>query len=54
MDKTVYVSSLSASLQLEIRNEIYKVLEDCHEYVALAMESRLCDLDDVIDITKYL
>lgn len=51
--KTTYISLLSNDIQEAIERELRQLgLDD--EDIELAMSSRLCDLEDTIDIEKYL
>ena len=59
--KTKYVSQLSKYNQVVIRLDVIEKLEklgyhkeDLNEIVENAMDSRLCDLSDLIDIRPYL
>jgi len=63
MNTTVFVSQLKEKTQEEIKSEIKNHLfvnvglgsyqEEYHEAIENAMSSRLCDLEEVIDIEKY-
>lgn len=52
-----YVSSMSESIQQEIREEVSARLWETGNYspenVDRAMDSRLCDLEELLDIAKY-
>ena len=50
---TTFVCCLDNESQKSIRRDLEN-LGLCAEDVALAMNSRLCDLEDTIDINKYL
>lgn len=52
-NKTSYIMSLDLEIQQAIKNDIKMVLDD-NELINDAMNSRLCDLEDLIDINKYL
>lgn len=60
--KTLYVAQLPAETQELIRKEIRKVLtaeavltsEQLEELVQHGMDSRICDLSDLIDIHKFI
>lgn len=59
--KTTYFSQLPQSLQDVIKTDIVRALLDTdltslEQETALqdAMDSRLCDLSDIIDIEKYI
>lgn len=58
---TKYVCQLPAEVIEDINIEVQKALYDIglrdkelSESIEAAMNSRLCDLEDTIDITKYL
>lgn len=60
-NKTVYIAQLPHFIQSAIKNDIKLALIDINltaeeKEVALqdAMDSRLCDLEDIIDIKKYI
>lgn len=50
---TTFVCCLDGETQKSIRRDLEN-LGLCTEDIALAMNSRLCDLEDTIDIDKYL
>lgn len=50
---TTFVCCLDSKTQKSIRRDLEN-LGLCAEDIALAMNSRLCDLEDTIDINKYL
>lgn len=51
--KTMRISSLSNDIQEAIERDLRQLgLDD--EDIEIAMSSRLCDLEDTIDIKKYL
>lgn len=60
--KTIFVAQLPVETQDMIRKELRQVLleealltsEELEELVQQGMDSRLCDLSDLIDIDKYL
>ena len=59
--KTKYIYQLSAELSNDIYNEVRRALcemglkdGELNEAIEAAMNSRLCDLEDTIDITKYI
>lgn len=58
--KTTRVFQLSEVTQQEIEKDIRKALADYNDMstffdmVSEALESRLCDLDDLINISKYV
>ncbi|WP_165769060.1 hypothetical protein [Virgibacillus profundi] len=55
MNKTNYIFQLSEQTQKEITTELKQVFgKDDNENIQLALDSRLCDLSDTIDIEKYL
>lgn len=51
--KTNYINTLSEEIQSQIKADLQS-LELGSTDVELAMNSRLCDLEDTIDINKYL
>jgi len=58
---TKYVCQLPAAISEDIFNEVQKALyevglrdQELSDSLEEAMNSRLCDLEDTIDITKYL
>lgn len=53
MKKTTFICQLSERTQKEIENELID-LGLSSEDVQNALDSRLCDLSDTIDIVKYL
>lgn len=53
MNKTIYVVLLPSKIQEEIYEEL-KRLGLSQEDIQNAMDSRLSDLEDTINITKYL
>ena len=53
MPKQTFVALLSTSIQEDIQRELLE-LGLSHEDIERALNSRLGDLDDTIDITKYL
>lgn len=60
MKKTMYVSSMCNENQESIKAELRASLEvdyqgeELEEAIENGMNSRLCDLEDTIDISKYL
>ena len=55
--KTTFVGFLPSHIQSQIRADLEKAFvgeEDAREYVQMGMDSRLTDLEDTIDISKYL
>lgn len=53
MTKTTFIFLLSEEVQNAIKEDLQK-LDLNTEDVELAMNSRLCDLEDTLDISKYL
>lgn len=53
MTKTTFINQLPQATQDAIRNDLQKKEID-HLNITLAMDSRLCDLEDTININKYL
>ena len=51
--KTMFMWQLSEEMQDEILKDLREVLDD-EEDIERAMSSRLCDLEDTINIEKYL
>ena len=51
--RTAYICTLDGKIQSAIRNDLTE-LGLCAEDISRAMDSRLCDLEDTIDIEKYL
>lgn len=51
--KTIYVNQISKEIQESVRQELVD-LNLSTEDVNNAMDSRLCDLSDTIDIKKYI
>lgn len=51
--KTKYISQFSLEIQKSIKKELI-ALGLSPEDIETAMSSRLCDLEDTIDITSYL
>lgn len=61
IQSNTFVSQLPTEMQASIKKDIYKsLLVEPHEgdliqdYLQDALDSRLCDLSDTIDINKYL
>jgi hypothetical protein len=59
MKKTTYISKMSQAEQSEIMFDVARklpIMSKAETELALrnAMDSRLCDLADLIDISKYL
>lgn len=59
--KTKFICQFSDEIQnniyKDVRNTLYEIglrESELKESVETAMDSRLCDLEDTIDITKYL
>ncbi|MFS1518533.1 hypothetical protein V1503_19030 [Bacillus sp. SCS-151] len=59
--KTMYVNQLSNETQEQIKNDLIQALsqlqldtEELNESIEDAMNSRLVDLEDTIDIKKYI
>lgn len=58
--KTTRVFQLSEVTQQEIEKDVRKALEDYNDMstffdmISEALENRLCDLEDLININKYL
>ncbi|MBO9131431.1 hypothetical protein [Bacillus sp. 165] len=59
--KTTYIFQLPDAMRQDIHNEVQNALyelgfrdEALEREIETAMESRLCDLEDTIDIKKYL
>ncbi|MGI8387543.1 hypothetical protein [Robertmurraya sp. P23] len=59
--KTMYICQLPNEVALDIYNHIHNKLfelgfrnRDLHEFVENAMSGRICDLENMIDINKYL
>ena len=56
--KTIRIFQLPIAMQKEIEKDVIKALadhmENYHEMVREALEGRLCDLEDLININKYL
>ena len=56
--KTTRIIQLPMVTQQEIEKDIRKALVDhadnYHEMVKEALDGRLCDIEDLIDINKYL
>ena len=53
MEKTAFICTLSEDVQNAILLDLEK-LNLSEEDVRLAMDGRLCDLEDTMDISKYL
>lgn len=51
--RTAYICTLDGKIQSAIKNDLTE-LGLCAEDISRAMDSRLCDLEDTIDIEKYL
>lgn len=50
-----YVDELNEETRQQIKNDLLAVgIEDESDDLLFAMHSRLCDLEDTIDIKKYL
>jgi energy-coupling factor transporter ATP-binding protein EcfA2 len=61
MNKTIYVHQIPESIRLQIKQDIITTLNNLQlssdtiqEALKEALNSRLCDLQDLIDINKYL
>jgi len=61
MTKTTFINQLPTSIQEEIKKDLHEVLENIitldnniQEEIEIAIGSRLCDLEDTINIEKYL
>lgn len=58
--KTTFIQSLPISTQNEIKKDLQKALQgitldtSIEEEIETAMGCRLCDLEDTININKYL
>ncbi|MBO0588181.1 MULTISPECIES: hypothetical protein [unclassified Sporosarcina] len=52
MDKTTFIFLLPDNIQRAIENELKEKLSE--EDFQLAISSRLCDLEDTINIYKYI
>ena len=53
MNKTTFVFELSEEIQEEIKNDLRNVHISDSDLIR-ALGSRLCDLEETIDIEKYL
>ena len=53
MKKTDFITTLNEEMQNEIKNELVSI-GLCEEDLYAAMNSRICDLEDTINIEKYL
>jgi len=53
MNKTTYICQLPSSIQDTIKQELIN-LDLSHEDIEDALSSRLCDLEDTININKYI
>jgi hypothetical protein len=51
--KTTYINQLQQATQEEIKKELQSLNLDTQD-IENALNSRLCDLEDTIDINKYL
>lgn len=51
--RTTYICTLDGKIQSAIRSDLTE-LGLCAEDISRAMSSRLCDLEDTIEIGKYL
>ena len=51
--RTAYICTLDGKIQSAIRSDLTE-LGLCAEDISRAMDSRLCDLEDTIEIGKYL
>jgi hypothetical protein len=61
MNKTIYVHQIPESIRLQIKQDIITTLNSLQlssdtkqEALEEALNSRLCDLQDLININKYL
>jgi hypothetical protein len=61
MNKTIYVHQIPESIRLQIKQDIITTLNSLElssdtkqEALEEALNSRLCDLQDLININKYL
>lgn len=48
---TSFICTLPKKVQREIRRDLEQVISE--EWIEIAMYSRLCDLEDVINVKKY-
>lgn len=53
MSITDYIYTLPSSIQDSIKAELYNISLN-HTDIEIAMNSRLCDLSDTININQYL
>ena len=61
MTKTTFINQLPLSTQEDIKADLYIALSDIitldntiNEEIEIALSGRLCDLEDTINIEKYL
>ena len=61
MTKTTFINQLPLSIQEDIKADLYITLSDVitldnsiNEEIEIAIGGRLCDLEDTINIEKYL
>ena len=53
MKKTDFITTLNEEMQNAIKNELVSI-GLCEEDLYAAMSSRICDLEDTINIENYL
>lgn len=61
MNKTIFINQLSESIQKEIEKDLHNFYTnegmeemEINEAIEMALDSRLSDLEDIININKYM